>query len=110
MVTPEEHLEARAEQLVEAMSRALCGSVYNGEEVGWVSRWELLSRGQRDLWLAQARAALNVVRTERSQITCATCGGTTVLIDKDLRTRCTACIDGSVPGELLVVGLIGGEG
>ncbi len=88
-------LEARAEQLVEAMARAMEGEGLLGARL-----------------TAMAHAALNVVRTEREQITCPSCGGTGDTVQTVVGARellpCRDCHgSGSVPGELLVVGLIG---
>ncbi len=86
--------EARAEQLVEAFVRAIEAA-------------DDYACSPRDY----AEAVLNVVRTERSQITCATCGGDghdrNVTEGVDACARCNG--RGSVPGELLVVGLIGDD-
>jgi hypothetical protein len=119
-VTPEEHLEARAEQLVDAMRverarHALLVGEFRTDCSCGLNLSAPAESAERDLFAAHVESAvLNVVRTERSQITCPTCGGKRFVkfspsgAVEDTRSRpCPDCIDGSVPGELLVVGLIG---
>ncbi len=115
----EDRREARAEQLIDAVARALYE--LSDPIIGWGERLS----GDDAAFKEGARAALNVVRTEREQITCPTCDGqggsvteehvrfwgdgdewSTVLAEH----TCETCQGArSVPGELLVVGLIGGE-
>ncbi len=105
-MTPEEHLEARAEQLVEAIDRTILAdpTTYHGSEYA----------DERRRWISER--ILDVVRTERSAEKCKLCAGVgSVPIYNDCgeytHQRCIPCHgSGSVPGELLVVGLIGGEG
>ncbi len=105
MTDPVTDLEARAERLVAAMAAEICefrdpGSAHHPDRPFCAFSREM------------ARAALNVVRAERSQITCPTCGGSGIW-EADQgegweTVHCNACNgSGSVPGELLVVGLIG---
>ncbi len=128
-MTPEEHLEARAEQLVERMARERRRHEFVADARTSAHRcacgdWTVdKGSGDRGAWVQWhrhvERAALNVVLTEREQITCPTCKGTgedptAVALEKlsaVLDLRCYPCKgSGSVPDELLVVGLIGGEG
>ncbi len=105
-------LEARAEQLVEATARAMYEGIWghSPEDDDSPEYAESRMRKHRE----DARAALNVVCTKREQIMCERCDGegtenvtTARGID---RRECPDCHGTkSVPGKLLVVGLIGGE-
>ncbi len=96
-------LEARAEQLVDAFVRAIEAA-------------DDYACSPRDY----AEAVLNVVRTEREMLVCRECGGSGYdsapsdwpdeFTAENGPGPCQRCDgSGSVPGELLVVGLIGGE-
>ncbi len=119
-MTPEER-EARAEQLVEKMAQERRGHDWwpenRGCRCGWLAAvLDDAAPSSFDQWERHVESAvLNVVRTERSQITCPSCVGTRFVRYPAVRVGgqgvqtdpCPTCIDGSVPGELLVVGLIG---